>query len=258
MERQFIFQVKQALTAVDVRDATKPIVIQYFRVPSNIVEPYKLVYDSALSPDSKTLYVSYGFLGGVILYDVSDPYHSTPYINSTTKASGFSITLSKDGKKIFIGNNKLHSSDLTIFDVANPSTITFLSTTVVSLVDPDNYPETVELSTDEKYAFIGVENEGLRIIDIKNTSNPRNIGFLKQSSVSSIRDIAVSKTGNIIYLASSDGISVIDIKDKENPKLIDTLKTGPSYHIDLASDGWIAYVASSKGLTTVYLPRKDR
>ena len=248
---------KQALTAIDVRDASKPKIAQYFSVTSRIVDPYKLVYDSALSPDSKTLYVSYGFSGGVKLYDVSDPYHAT-YIASTTKTSGFSVTLSKNGKKVFIGNNRLNSSDLTIFDVADSSAITFLSTTAVSLVDSDNYAETVELSTDEKYAFVGVENEGLRILDIQETSNPYNIGFLKQFSVSHIRDIAVSKTGNVIYLASSDGISVIDIKDKENPKLIETLNTGASYHIDLASDGWIAYVAGSRGFTTIYLSKKDR
>ncbi|MCK5917555.1 MAG: hypothetical protein KAG34_03980 [Cocleimonas sp.] len=159
---------------------------------------------SALSNDAKTLfYISPDLPKDIAVYDISDP--SDPFVSFVLKNLPYNypeLLLSHSGKELLV----FEQQNITIFNVANPSDISQLSTYKGG--DVDAVQSKLSLSADDKTLFITSE-EILQLLDLSDLTNIHTVAARRYA----FSDIGgVSSTNNRLFIA--DGINGLQILEK--------------------------------------------
>lgn len=149
-------------------------------------------------------------VGGFKVVDISQP--TQPQVVKTVRFSYPS--------DIAIENNLAASvitsaspNELELYDLADPTNPELLSAVDVEKAN------TVALSGD--YAYIACADysggtNGLRIVNISNTSNPEKIAYLPTYEMA----YAVLVEGNYAYLGLEDSLLIADLTDKASPQVV--------------------------------------
>lgn len=81
------------------------------------------------------------------------------------------------------------------------------------------------IAVDQGFAYVGLSNSGLKILDVSDPAAPRFVSDLDLGGATD--GLAVS--GTLIYLSNVEhGLQVIDAADRANPELVATLQTAPA------------------------------
>ncbi|MCI0692687.1 T9SS type A sorting domain-containing protein [candidate division KSB1 bacterium] len=91
------------------------------------------------------------------------------------------------------------------------------------------------------YAYAGAGGDSLRIIDVSNPANPRQVGSFNTTLFISVLDVEVR--GNFAYLVSYfDGLHIIDVSNPTSPKEVGFFDTpGSAAEVKVIEN--LAYVA---------------
>ena len=104
------------------------------------------------------LNISYSFLKGLVVIDISDPANPTKLGSYDTAGYAIGVTLSSNGKKAYVADG---DNGLVVIDVSDPA-----NPTKLGLYDTTGYALGVTLSSDNTKAYVADRNIGLTVIDI--------------------------------------------------------------------------------------------
>ena len=96
------------------------------------------------------------------------------------------------------------------------------------------------------YAYVATESNGLRVIDISDPANPREVGCY----CSSERTSGIFVSGSRAYLAIGEGIDVLNVSDPSSPYRMGSFGTSGSA-MDVVVVDYYAYVATWGALQIV-------
>jgi len=161
------------------------------------------------------------------------------------------------GKYAYVASQ--NNDSLTIIDISNPA-----NPTEVGVIKDDNKGGTAtaldgaqNVYVSGKYAYVtSLSDNGLSIIDISNSSSPKEVGFIQDTEsggTATVLDAArgVYVSGRYAYVTSQadDGLSIIDISDPANP-------TEVGYIIDTESPESGGNATALDGANAVYVSGK--
>ena len=104
----------------------------------------------------------------------------------------------------------------------------FDSTTVITETSLYGGANTITLSNDGNFAFIGSDSGGggLYVFDLVNS----NSVFLNTTGAA-VRQISLSSDGNTAYVSSDwGGVDIVDVTDKYNPLFVKNIKNANAYN----------------------------
>ena len=98
------------------------------------------------------------------------------------------------------------------------------------------------------FAYVGVRQEGLRVVDVRNPSEAREVGFFRPTPYIHCHDLAV--VGDIAYVAMGLSFYVVDVSSPEEPKKLREiwLGTGNGYFKSIVVRDDLAYFATYQNL----------
>ncbi len=127
----------------------------------------------------------------------------------------------------------LSSSDLTIFDIAQPNHPQFVGQ--ISFVGQGN-----GIYLTGSYAYLATGDQGLQIVNIINPASPILVGSYDTPDVAT----GVFVTGTYAYVADvASGLQIIDISNRTNPALAGTLMDPYGSPLGVFVLGSFAYIA---------------
>lgn len=196
------------------------------------------------------IYGEYAFVAkgykGLEVYDISDPANMFP-INHVETTNAISITLSKDGRRLFLSDDL---NGLIIFDISNPLSIREISK--YSIIDENL--KSVTLSLDESTAFLAYDDIGVYILDISDINNPMVLSSYDTSG--NAYKVAIVPNSDYVLVADGNNSLVsLNISDLSTPVYGANLSLiGKTVDIEVLSDGSRALVSNnSSGITVVDL-----
>jgi hypothetical protein len=206
---------------------------------------------NALTTYSIEVIANDGYNGSVSNnFDIAVKNNDNPLIvanpipdQSATVGKLFELTI--DGNHVFSPSSSL---SLDVPEIPNWLMLTPLNPNPTFKGSYDTPSLTVKLALSGNYAYLGVMDSGLQIIDISDPANPTFRGSYDTPDEA----IGIAVSGNYAYVAAGDSaLQIIDISDPSNP----TFK-GSYDALDYASDvtlsGDYAYVADlSSGLQII-------
>ena len=95
------------------------------------------------------------------------------------------------------------------------------------------------VAVDGGYAYIG-EGAGLRIVDVRDPSEPASVVYLPLSAIPTYIQIG----NGYAYIANDVGLQIIDIQDVTKPMVVTNLCLGPSYGLSIVDN--LVYVAAGR------------
>lgn len=167
------------------------------------------------------------------LVDLSDPETPTPV--GVYRLAGSSIQSAEVGDRIVVAS----ATELRVFDTNDPGL-----PTVVGELDLGGYG--TGLAIEDEMVFVAEIEAGLRVVDVSDTADPTEIGFLEFNTGFPAK-VAIS--GNYAFATNYWGIRMIDISD---PTQLVTYTYGDCDDPqDIVADGDFVYAAcGSQGLRT--------
>jgi len=210
------------------------------------IDPPELAYlvNSVATPGSATkVEVSGGYAyvsdGDLQIIDI-DPPESASIVNFIEPYfyfEGFTVS----GDYVYIqSHSKIqdYSCSLQIFDIQTPES----ANEVKNDVQGGRFES--EITVSGGYAYVGQEFFGLRIIDIDPPESACTVGSVVLSTY------AISLSGNLAYVISSNGLCVINIELPESPYLVSSVDTpGTCGGITLFED--YAYINNTTGIQII-------
>ncbi len=191
-----------SLTAVDISDPTKPIMLGKSAPFADTVQDIFI--------QGKTAYVAAGS-AGLQIVDISDP--AKLKLLGSWQSPAFTEGIAVAGKTAFLANG---AKGVSIIDISDPSK-----------------PKQIASAYTEKYAFdvvcagnnayIAAGDAGLLILDIKDPTQPKELAQLDTDGYA----YEVVQSDKYIYIADAwAGVQVIDITDPAKPVLTTSIATG--------------------------------
>jgi hypothetical protein len=203
--------------------------------------------------------------GSFLINTTSNSLREVGYINDTEV--GGTAQLLDGAYNIYVSGKyayvtSLDDDGLSIIDISDPT-----NPTEVGYINDTERQGTAQLLdgaqgiyVSGKYAYIiSNEDKGLSIIDISNSSNPTEVGYINDTEVGGTAQLldaarGVYVSGKYAYVTSvgDDGLSIIDISDPTNPTEVgyinDTEVGGTAQLLDYPTgvyvSGKYAYVTS--------------
>ena len=166
-----------------------------------------------LSPDESFAFIANGS-NGIQVINVTDLSNPTLAGSFVTEGWACDVTVSADQQTIYVAdgpsnddyyNTPAFSGGLSIYNISDLSNVSLLGT-----FDTPNQTMRVELSVDEKTAYVGDAGGGLLLVDIANPSTPivKHVvdtwGWGVSSTIIPNQELLFVATGN-------NGIEIIDL-----------------------------------------------
>ncbi|MCZ6633602.1 MAG: hypothetical protein O7G87_09370 [bacterium] len=132
-----------------------------------------------------------------------------------------------------------------VLDVSNPRNPTLIS----KYTYPGAWTHSAEPSADGNRAFITDEKSGgfMRVIDLSDLANPRQIGFYKSSNrvVSGTRELSIHNVrveGDLVYVGNyQDGFRAVDVSDPARPREVGAYILSERYRESSFNGAWSAF-----------------
>jgi len=182
--------------------------------------------DMEISEDEKLVYLANGY-NGIMIVDISDE-ENPKEIYHIDGIYSWNIALSKDGTRLYSGNNNdLQDVGVTIYDVSdrtNPKKLSFMETA---------YPSGMTLSTDESKLFVADSNtlKTYEIIDKKELS------LLHTLDIPNAYQIFTFKDGKKLGVTGMyKGVSIVDISQINAQKILAFLDFDSAVNTTLSFD----------------------
>lgn len=173
-------------------------------------------------------YVADHELGGVVIFDISDP--ASPVLAGSYDTPGLALSIVVEGNYAYVADHEL--GGLQVINVSNPASPTFAGS-----YDTPGTAFGLALAGD--FAYVADNSLGIQVIDISDPSLPSFVGNVPTFGQS--RGLAVS--GNRAYVADREaGLLVLDISDPAAPDSIGAYDT-PGNARNVALSGDYAFVA---------------
>ena len=246
------------LRVIDITQASNPRItavlpIQNEHQTQSLTQPEDMV----ISPDGKTLYIIWHYALGLITYNLENKIytiqeHDAPYVGG-----GNSLAISSDGKKIFTTarSNGGEYGYLLLKGIRENKNMYDISSLYIP--SENSSSSDVEISKDNKTAYVIDSKFGLSIIDVSDDQNPK---LLSSQTLLDPKEIAVSSDGKTAFITSFvDGVEIFDISNRKQPKKLSTIhikawdgdKVG-SWDVILSKDNSKLYVAAGGHGLRVY------
>jgi len=153
--------------------------------------------------------------GGLQVVDMTNPVSPALKGSVVTVGAGRALVIDAPGETAFVAD---YYNGLIAVDISNPFG---LGVKGHYPVDGDGYWRgCFDLVIDKRYAYIANGFQGLRIIDISDSSQLRQVSLtslLKGSWAAR----GIDKQGQYVYLAADDGgVVVVDVQDPANPSIV--------------------------------------
>ena len=199
--------------------------------------------DIAIS--KKALFVAKGEDGiDVVKIGYNDSIKSE-LINAIDGINAKSISLSKDGKKLYVVNEEGFVNVVDISNISNP-------VKEKVLLNQQDIKKFV-LSKDQNYKYLPKNKEGLYIYDV---SNPTNEELIKKFDKSNAYDVVLAdKDTKALIAAGAAGINLLDITKPTSPNMVVNFAiNGGTKGLSLNKEQGILFVANGdKGVLVYYL-----
>ncbi len=167
---------------------------------------------------------------------------SSEFITAIKGINAKSISLSNDGKKIYIENEQGYVNVVNIENLANPQkeqTITM------------KQAQKFAISEDANYKFIPKKEKGLEVYDISNPSNEELIHTFNKSNAYDI--VLADKDTKALIASGVTGINLLDITDPTKVDIVANFLIGGSVKgLSLNKDEGILFVANGDNGVLVY------
>ncbi len=210
-----------------------------------------LIFDSHWGHDKVTLHSHKVNRDSILGYDGSYPWEYSDFIIFGQEVKREDIVW--QGKKLYhlkTGDSiELNTKEVNILFASDPDNNLNSVPTQELIALEDLKSESIFVK--DNYLYLAKGNEGLYIVDVKDSSNP--VVISKLILPGRARDVSIEN--NIAYIAQADyylegkkgWVSIVDIKDKTSPKLLKTLKFGSAIH-SLAVNESVLYIPDTHGI----------
>ena len=208
----FVSELLYGLRVIDISDPANLSIV------GNL--PGIIFADIAISGDYAFVAA---FNDGLQVIDISDPTAPFIVVNSSFPTTGSAVGVTISGPLAYVSTD---SGRVHLFSVFG-----FFG---AGFVDMPNSVNSVVASGD--YAFVGVKNVGMQVIDISDPFSPFIVvGATVNNSTLGAFNVAVS--GDLAFMTDGNaGLQVIDISDPTAPFLIDTVATGFTAQVRTSGD----------------------
>ncbi len=215
------------LRVVDVTLPSDPQNVGSYEVPDPAAD---------VAATGSYLYVGLGYMGTLLVIDVSDP--SAPVDAAVVSAYGSAEAVAVQGDLAVVSGD---DNSTRVLDISNPLAPALLGTVVTP-----GMGERVAIHGDVAYVADGYG--GLQIIDMSNPQLPVVTGVWVTGW--SIHDVATD--GDYAYLAADgDGLQVIDVRIPSSPVLVGASDPPGHYARAVAVRGDMVAIADSAGLRVI-------
>ena len=185
-------------------------------------------YTSLIDRNDSSFVYSASSVLGLVTFDVSDPDQPSP-IDTLPPAdfNGHSVSsLYQEGDRLFLALGSFqalfasHQPGMAILDVSNPAVPTIEAIWDTSVFDKGS----AIIRVQDDYAYLGIMNEGVLILDISNPSAIHAVGHIQPDPTfpptiphdPNARGMEVRDS--LLYVAyDAGGLRIIDISDKFQP-----------------------------------------
>ncbi|HIC68474.1 MAG TPA: hypothetical protein EYO90_02970, partial [Candidatus Latescibacteria bacterium] len=193
-----------------------------------------------------------GNLVGLRIVDISDPrapFEIGHWEIPESEQEEFSFAslhdLSVSGDRAYLAYAE---AGLRILDVSDPRTPTQIS----AYTYPDGWTHSAEPSADGDFVFITDEQPGgfMRVIDVSDLANPREVGQYKNSRRLHDGDLEVSihnilLDGDLMSVANyQDGFRAVDVSDPTDPVEVGFYILSENYEERLFTGAWTSFPAN--------------
>jgi hypothetical protein len=233
---------------VDVSDPTAPRLAGFLPAPETYAE-------AVISGDRAFVPALVDDLGGIVVFDISDPFAPTEVGSASLMDSPAAMipvesmlaTIIHTGTSSFVG-----FAILDIRDLENPSVLGSVELT-------GGTPRS--LAVEEGFAFVGVQGypwaypgfySSLQIVDISEPSSPVVVGEMRGYFTA-----GVAVRDGLVYLAGGNRLQVVDPGDPVNPEIVSSIELMGSAE-SLVLGRRAAFVATTKGLEIVDIHNPDQ
>lgn len=124
-------------------------------------------------------------------------------------------------------SNQTNLADVRLGDLLGQVPHSQAQLTLVNVGHTNNGSSAYRVAVSGNYAYLANYNDGLRIYDVSDPSNPINVGHTNNSAnpSASVQDVAVS--GHHVFLANAaDGLRIYDVSNPANPSNIGHTNNG--------------------------------
>ena len=187
-------------------------------------------------------------------FDISDPRNITQLDYTSSGLSNAYGGLCIDGDYAYIGSGG--NSELVIFDISDPSNLSFISTTSIS-----NGPQDVAVKAG--YAYV-ISSGGayfqlhLSIYNVFDPLNPFFTGSISDASNNHPRAIEIDQWQPYAYIVCDNNLVIIDVSDPANPQKISEISTELDGGRDIYKKYNYVFVISSTNDKLVIFDVTDR
>ena len=208
------------LRVIDITQASNPRITAVLPIQNeHQTQSLKQPEDMTISRDGKTIYIIWLYALGLITKSLeSKTYtiqeHDAPYVGG-----GNSLAISSDGKKIYTTarSNGGEYGYLLLRGIRDNKNMYDISS--LDIPSKNSSSSDVEISKDNKTAYVIDSKFGLSIIDVSNEQNPK---LLSQQTLKDPKEIAVSSDGKTAF-ATGYGVEIFDISNNKQPKKLSTI-----------------------------------
>jgi len=174
--------------------------------------------------------------------DITNPL--TPFEVGKLEGGGANV-VKVMGDLGYLGTSK----GLHVLDMSDPS--------LPAQIGVIDLPSTMlDIEIIDGLAYVAAHLAGLRIVDVSNPNQMREIGFLETEIRSSSTSVEVR--GDIAYLTAGERLWVIDVSDPTIPAIIGSSFKRRSTAEGLAVSGDLAYVADRGGIRIIDVSNPER
>jgi hypothetical protein len=184
-------------------------------------------------------------LGGLHIFDVSDPTHPTQFVYYNTinnnSANGYAVDVEGNHAYLAVG-----AAGLLIFDVSVPTT-----PQVIASIDTPGL--TIGVQVVGSKAYLADQQGGLQVVDLQTPSQPHLVGALDTAGYV----CRLSVVGNLAYLADSSGGLIVADVSQTQPVLHGFYGVGGG-STEMAVVGDRLYISSYEGVVIADISTPNR
>lgn len=200
----YIANSDKGVRIIDISDKTDPKIVGTFYTGTDSWTGWA----DDIDVQGNLAYIAYNGAGALNVVDISDK--TAPKLLSKYSSAG--MTLVKVSGEYIFAENFGGARGISILELGSDNKLNLIGKYDESTTDAD----IVDIKVKGNYAYVLINNIGVRILSIEDKSNPRVIGTIEETGNS------LEMYAQYLFITSngSKGTSIVDISDNSNPKIL--------------------------------------